>query len=139
MTDVFNKAKRSWVMSRVRGRDSTPERIVRSYLLRGGFRFRLHVSGLPGKPDIVLAKYRTVIFVNGCFWHHHPRCRQAVYPKNRSRFWRAKIDGTVARDKRAMRTLRSLGWHVITIWECEIERAGSADKCLDNLVCRKLH
>lgn len=131
MTDVFTKAKRSWVMSRIRGRDTSPEKAVRSFLHDHGFRFRLHKQGLPGRPDIVLAKYRTAIFVNGCFWHHHPKCKQAVYPKNRRRFWRLKIDGTVARDKKVVRSLRKLGWRVITLWECQIEARTSQ---LDRLV-----
>src|SRR5581483_51966 len=106
MTDVFTRSKRSWVMSRIRGRDTTPEKVIRSMLHSCGFRFRLHVNDLPGRPDVVLPKYRTVIFVNGCFWHHHAGCKQAVYPKHRSRFWRLKIDRTVERDKRAIRRLR---------------------------------
>lgn len=125
MTDVFSRTKRSWVMSKIRGKDTTPERRVRSLLHTSGFRFRLHVRDLPGKPDIVLPKHRTVIFVNGCFWHHHPRCKEAVYPKTRRKFWRLKIDGTIARDKKARATLRKLGWRVITVWECEIERGGA--------------
>lgn len=123
MADVFTKAKRSWVMSRIRGRDTCPERTVRSFLHRRGFRFRLHSKSLPGKPDIVLPKYRTAIFVNGCFWHHHPRCRQAVYPQKRKKFWRTKIDETVNRDRRACRILRRRGWQVLIIWECEIQRS----------------
>jgi DNA mismatch endonuclease, patch repair protein len=122
MTDAFSRAKRSWVMSRIRGKHTGPEKAVRSFLHRAGFRFRLHVKSLPGCPDIVLPKYKTVVFVHGCFWHHHARCNQAVYPKRRRKFWRRKIDGAVERDKKAARLLRRAEWTVITIWECELER-----------------
>lgn len=109
-------------MSRIRGKDTRPERTVRSFLHSRGFRFRLHVKQLPGRPDIVLPKLKTVIFVHGCFWHHHARCKYAVYPRRRAEFWRAKIDGTVKRDRNTARLLRKSGWETITIWECEIER-----------------
>ncbi len=122
MSDVFTKAKRSWVMSRIRGKDTGPEKAVRSFLHKQGFRFRLHAKTLPGKPDIVLRKYRTAIFVHGCFWHHHAQCRYAVYPKQRKEFWRKKIDGTVLRDHKAARLLRRSGWSVMIIWECDVER-----------------
>lgn len=122
LTDVFSREKRSWVMSRIRGKDTSPERMVRSFLHRHGFRFRLHVNRLPGRPDIVLPKLKTVIFVHGCFWHHHTRCKYAVYPRTRAGFWRAKIDGNVIRDRNTARLLRKSGWAAITIWECEIER-----------------
>lgn len=119
MADVFSSSKRSWVMSRIRGVHTTPERLVRSFLHAQGFRFRLHVKTLPGRPDIVLPRHATVVFVHGCFWHHHSRCRNAVYPRTRTGFWRRKIDGNVARDKRTARKLRGLGWRVLTVWECE--------------------
>lgn len=109
-------------MSRIRGKDTSPERTVRSFLHSHGFRFRLHVKQLPGRPDIVLPRLKTVIFVHGCFWHHHARCKYAVYPRSRAAFWRAKIDGAVKRDRSAARLLRKSGWAAITIWECEIER-----------------
>lgn len=120
MSDVFTTAKRSWVMSQIRGKDTEPEKTVRSFLHRQGFRFRLHAKALPGKPDIVLRKYRTAIFVHGCFWHHHARCKYAVYPKHRKGFWRNKIDGTVIRDHQAVNMLRRAGWSVAIIWECEL-------------------
>lgn len=126
MVDIFSPAKRSWVMSRIRGKHTVPEKQVRSFLHSAGFRFRLHVKALAGCPDIVLPKYKTVIFVHGCFWHHHEGCKQAVYPKNRKAFWRKKIDGTVSRDKKAAQALRRNGWRVLTIWECEIERNPSS-------------
>jgi DNA mismatch endonuclease (patch repair protein) len=107
-------------MSRIRGRDTQPEMVVRSLLHRLGFRFRVHVSSLPGKPDIALPRFRTAIFVNGCFWHHHAGCRNANYPGTRAKFWRDKIDGTVARDQEKRRQLRQLGWRVLTVWECQL-------------------
>jgi DNA mismatch endonuclease (patch repair protein) len=119
MTDRISKEHRSWNMSRIRGKDTKPELAVRSMLHRMGYRFRLHVKDLPGKPDIVLPKYRTVIFVHGCFWHRHPRCKYAYAPKSRARFWRWKLDENVNRDRKARRALRVLGWRVLTVWECE--------------------
>jgi DNA mismatch endonuclease (patch repair protein) len=121
-------------MSRVRGKDTKPEKLVRSFLHERGFRFRLHVSNLPGKPDIVLPKYRTVIFVNGCFWHHHPRCKRSAYPRQHKRFWREKINATVARDRGAVRSLRKLGWRVATVWECQIQRLDASRKKLEELI-----
>lgn len=121
MADVFSREKRSWVMSRIRGRDTKPERIVRSFLHKGGFRFRLHDAKLPGKPDIVLSKYKTAIFVHGCFWHRHKGCFNGGAPKTRSDFWRAKLDGNVQRDRRNVAALKRMGWSVLLLWECEIE------------------
>ena len=106
-------------MSRILAKDTTPERAVRSALHRLGFRFRLHVRGLPGSPDIVLPKHRTVVFVHGCFWHRHPRCRHAATPKSRVAFWREKFAGNVRRDQRNFAALRRLGWRVVTVWECQ--------------------
>jgi DNA mismatch endonuclease (patch repair protein) len=136
MSDVFSTAKRSWVMSRIRGKDTAPEKVVRSYLHKRGFRFRLHARALPGKPDIVLRKYRTVIFVHGCFWHHHTKCKYAVYPKNREKFWREKIDGTVLRDRKAAQLLRRAGWSVLIIWECDVERNPQSLVKLENALAR---
>jgi DNA mismatch endonuclease, patch repair protein len=124
MADVFSRTKRSWVMSKIRCKNTRPELIVRSFLHRAGFRFRLHVKGLPGKPDLVLRKYRTVIFVHGCFWHHHAGCKNANFPRSRPTFWRSKILGNKRRDAHAAHLLASLGWSVLTVWECET-RAGT--------------
>jgi DNA mismatch endonuclease (patch repair protein) len=120
MTDILSKERRSWNMSRIRGSDTKPELLVRSLLHRMGYRFRLHRKDLPGRPDIVLPKYRTVIFVHGCFWHRHKGCKYAYTPKSRTDFWQNKFQGTVERDKRNRRELRKLGWKVIVIWECQI-------------------
>ncbi|MCI0348406.1 MAG: very short patch repair endonuclease [Acidobacteriales bacterium] len=109
-------------MSRIRGKDTSPELIVRRLLHRMGYRFRLHVKDLPGKPDIVLPKYKTVIFVHGCFWHRHKGCKNCTTPTNRREWWLAKLNGNAARDKVHQRALRKLGWRSITVWECQAER-----------------
>ena len=119
MSDVVDKETRSRMMSGIKGKNTKPEMVVRSFLHRQGFRFRLHSKTLPGKPDIVLPKFKTVVFVHGCFWHRH-LCQQFVWPKTRMAFWKEKLEGNVARDKRKRRTLRFLGWTVITLWECGI-------------------
>ena len=122
MTDVHNKETRSFNMSRIRGKDTQPEMMVRRFLFANGFRYRLHDSKLPGKPDIVLPKYKTVIFVNGCFWHGHKGCSYFVLPKTRTEWWLQKIKGTMARDKAAEVALNVLGWKVIVIWECQLKK-----------------
>jgi len=119
MVDRLTREHRSWNMSRIRSRDTAPEKIVRSTLHRAGYRFRLHSSQLPGRPDIVLPKHHTVIFVHGCFWHRHKRCRFAYTPKSRVAFWNEKFLRNVERDHEAAAALRRLGWRVITVWECE--------------------
>jgi len=106
-------------MSGIRGKDTKPEVIVRRFLHRLGFRFRLHDRRLPGRPDIVLPRYRTVVNVHGCFWHQHPGCRFAYMPASNQPFWRAKLAGNVERDARNDEKLRAQGWNVITVWECE--------------------
>ena len=107
-------------MSRIRGRDTRPEKLVRSLLHRLGFRFSLKRRDLPGRPDIVLPRHKTVVFVHGCFWHRHAGCRNSVLPKTRPEFWLAKLDGNVARDRRNVAALKRLGWKVLTVWECEL-------------------
>lgn len=107
-------------MSRIRCRDTGPERAVRSLLHRLGYRFRLHGRKLPGKPDVVLPRHRTVVLVHGCFWHRHARCGFAYTPKTRPRFWQAKFDANVARDRRVILELRRQGWRVVVVWECEL-------------------
>ncbi len=122
MTDVFDQQKRSWIMSRVKGRDTKPEVAVRSALHRAGFRFRLHAKDLPGAPDIVLRKHRMVVFVNGCFWHGHGCPRGARIPAANRDYWVRKIARNQARDRRVQRQLRRLGWRVRVVWECKLER-----------------
>jgi len=122
MTDHLSKERRSWNMSRIRSENTKPEKLVRSLLHRAGYRFRLHDKKLPGKPDIVLAKYRTVIFVYGCFWHRHPGCRQAMTPSSNQAYWLPKFQRTVERDRQTREALVSIGWKVIEVWECEVEQ-----------------
>lgn len=120
-------------MSRIKGKDTLPEKLVRSMLHRMGLRFRLHRKDLPGKPDIVLPKYRTVLFVNGCFWHRHKNCQYAYHPKTRQDFWGKKFADTVERDLKKSKQLRKLGWRVITVWECELRKPEKLVKRLEKL------
>ena len=122
MTDVHNKETRSFNMSQIKGKNTKPEMLVRKFLFANGFRYRLHDPKLPGKPDIVLHKYKTVIFVNGCFWHEHKGCSYFVLPKTRTEWWLQKIKGTMNRDKAAEIALNVLGWKVILIWECQLKK-----------------
>lgn len=110
-------------MSGIRGANTRPELTVRQFLHRAGLRFRLHVRDLPGRPDIVLPRYRTVVEVRGCFWHRHPGCRYAYTPSSNKAFWKAKFRDNVKRDCRTGKELRALGWRVLTIWECEARSA----------------
>lgn len=120
MSDVFSKQKRSEIMSKVKGGNTKPELLVRSLLHRMGYRFRIHRSDLPGKPDIVLPKHRKIVMVHGCFWHGHRSCRKGQNrPSSNKRFWDRKIRGNAERDKRNVAELRRLGWNVLTVWECE--------------------
>lgn len=119
--DRLSRARRSWNMSRITGRNTKPELTVRSFLHGQGLRFRLHRAGLPGRPDLVLPRSRTVVFVHGCFWHRHSRCRFAYTPKSNLDFWEQKFAQNVARDKGVMRALRLLGWRTVVIWECQAD------------------
>jgi DNA mismatch endonuclease (patch repair protein) len=110
-------------MSRIRGRDTKPELLVRSVLHRLGYRFRLHHKDLPGRPDVVLPKHRTVVLVHGCFWHRHPRCRHSYMPKSNVAFWATKFEQNVARDAADRRSLRKGGWRVVVVWECQAKDA----------------
>lgn len=118
--DRISPEKRRWNMSRIRSNDTKPELMVRSFLFQRGFRFRLHVKNLPGHPDIVLPKYRTVVEVRGCFWHRHPGCKKTTTPSTHVDFWQRKFTDNIARDQRIEAELRRLGWHIIVIWECEV-------------------
>lgn len=117
--DRLPKERRSWNMSRIRSKDTRPEKVVRSLLHSMGYRFRLHVRSLPGVPDVVLPKYRTVVFVNGCFWHRHDNCKFAYMPKSRAEFWGRKFSQNIARQRTVNGELEGMGWQVLTIWECE--------------------
>jgi DNA mismatch endonuclease (patch repair protein) len=123
MADVHDKKTRSYNMSHIKGKDTKPEMLVRKFLHAQGFRYRLHVKNLPGKPDIVLPKYKIVIFVHGCFWHGHENCKYFVVPKTRSEWWLNKINGNIANDKKTLTSLQDLGWKVIEIWECQLKSA----------------
>lgn len=123
MADVHSKETRSYNMSRIKGKNTKPEILVRKYLFSQGLRYRLYSKKLPGKPDIVLSKYKTVIFVNGCFWHGHKGCRYFVVPKTRTDFWLSKINVNIQNDKKTSSLLKDMGWHVITVWECELKKA----------------
>ncbi len=120
MTDTVTKARRSEIMSLVRGKDTKPEIKVRSFLHRKGLRYRLHANNLPGKPDMVLPKYKTVVFIHGCFWHGHKNCKLARVPKSNIEFWNEKIQGNARRDEANKIKLNALGWRVLTVWECEL-------------------
>ena len=122
MTDRFSPEHRSALMARVKSKDTAPEKIVRSWLHRNGYRFRLHRKDLPGSPDIVLPKYRIVIFVHGCFWHQHPGCRKASVPDQNRDFWEKKLSQNIVRDRRSYDALESLGWRVVVVWECECRK-----------------
>lgn len=128
MTDRITKQRRSWNMSRIRAKDTKPELAVRSLLHRLGFRFRIHVKRLPGCPDIVLSRLRTVVFVNGCFWHRHKNCKFAYSPKSRKAFWEEKFKANVTRDRQLQRKLGKLGWTVHVIWECQTHKVDILDK-----------
>lgn len=119
--DVHDKETRSYNMSCIKGKGTKPEEIVRKYLFSEGFRYRKNDKRLPGTPDIVLPKYRTVIFVNGCFWHGHEGCKYFVWPKNNAEFWKKKIEENILRDQRKKQSLELQNWKVITIWECELK------------------
>lgn len=119
--DKITPGQRSALMSKIRGRDTRPEKIVRSLVHRMGFRFRIGSSHLPGNPDLVLSRHRKVLFVHGCFWHQHPNCRRAARPQSRVEFWNAKLDGNVRRDRAAAAALRQAGWSCLVIWECELK------------------
>lgn len=119
--DKLTREHRSWNMSRIQGKNTRPEIAMRSLLHRNGFRFRLHEKNLPGKPDIILPKYKTVIFVHGCFWHRHENCKYCYTPKSRNEFWDSKFQRTVQRDIEQMKAISEAGWLPIVIWECDIK------------------
>lgn len=121
MADIYSKRARSDLMARIKSKNTRPEWAVRRFLHSRGFRYRLHCRSLPGCPDLVLKKYRIVIFVNGCFWHHHDGCKRAALPTSRVRFWRTKIFGNVARDAARISELRQLGWTALVVWECQTD------------------
>jgi DNA mismatch endonuclease (patch repair protein) len=132
MADTHSKETRSFNMSKIRSKDTKPELKVRKYLFSRGFRYRVNVKKLPGKPDIVLPKYKTAIFVHGCFWHGHKDCRYFVVPKSNQSYWLPKIERNIIRDKEATVKLTGLGWHVLEVWECDLKNTKIYDT-LENL------
>ena len=133
MADVHTPEQRSYNMSRIRGKNTKPEELVRKYLFSQGFRYRKNDARFPGKPDIVLPKYKTVIFVNGCFWHAHEGCRYFIWPKSNVNFWKRKINGNVERDLRNHQLLNEQGWNVIVVWECQLKKT-TINETLQHLV-----
>ena len=130
--DTASPEKRSWIMRQVKGRDTSPEKIVRSLLHRMGYRFRLQRDDLPGKPDIVLPRFKTVVFVNGCFWHRHSGCKRATTPATNVDYWQTKFARNVARDARNQAELEKMGWRVLIVWECELKDKTTLEKRLDD-------
>lgn len=122
MADVHDKATRSYNMSRIKSSNTKPEMLVRSFLHSNGYRYSLHKKTMPGKPDIVLSKYKTVIFINGCFWHGHKKCKKFVLPKTRTQWWLDKIERNKANDTKAIKALKKDGWKVIIVWECHLKK-----------------
>lgn len=134
--DVLSPEQRSYNMSRIRGKNTKPEIVVRKWLWANGYRYRLYRKDLPGRPDIVLPRYRTAVLINGCFWHHHQNCHYATIPATRTEWWTEKFRKTAERDRDAVQKLESAGWNVITIWECEIKN-GQYEQILRNWFCKK--
>lgn len=135
MADVHSKAVRSFNMSRIRSKNTKPEILIRKFLHAEGFRFRIHVRDLPGKPDIVLKKYRTAIFVQGCFWHGHQGCRYFVMPKTKTEWWASKIDRNRHNDQLSIEKLRAMGWKVLEVWECGLKKT-AAGQTLETLAAQ---
>lgn len=120
MADIYDRNKRSQIMSKISGKETKPEILIRKFLFSKGFRYRKNVQKIPGQPDVVLSKYKTVIFIHGCFWHGHKNCKAAKLPETRKEFWEEKIKSNIVRDKSNTNELKQLGWHVIIIWQCDI-------------------
>ena len=133
MADVKTPEQRSRNMAAIKGKDTKPEIIVRKYLFSRGLRFRVQVKKLPGNPDIVLPKYKTVIFVNGCLWHGHEGCKYFRLPKSNVEFWKEKIERNIERDKESMQALFDLGWKVIRVWECELRNKANREVTLNKI------
>jgi DNA mismatch endonuclease (patch repair protein) len=132
MSDIYTKQKRSEIMSKISGKETKPEILVRKFLFAKGFRYRKNDERYPGKPDIVLPKYKTIIFINGCFWHGH-NCPAGKLPETRKEFWMEKISGNIERDKRNKAKLEKQGWQVITIWQCELNNKLKFEKTMEKL------
>ena len=133
MADVHDKKTRSYNMSQIKATDTKPELLVRKFLHAQGFRYKLHDKTLPGKPDIVLPKYKTIVFIHGCFWHGQSNCKYFVVPKTRTDWWLNKINNNNANDVKAIKALRKEGWKIITVWECRL-KAGKKEKTLSQIL-----
>ena len=133
MVDIYEKKKRSQIMSKIFASETTPEILVRKYIFSKGFRFRKNLKSLPGKPDIVLPKYKTIILVHGCFWHGHKKCKASTLPTTRREFWKEKIDGNIKRDIKNIKRLRKLGWMVIIVWQCKLKNTKVRQRTLSKL------
>ncbi len=134
MADCFSLAKRSKIMASIKAKDTKAELAVRTYLFRHGFRYRVNDGRLPGRPDIVLPKYKTVIFINGCFWHAHAGCKRFVLPKTNRPFWEQKLERNKQRDQEVCARLLSMGYHVLVVWECELSPPARREETLNGLV-----
>ncbi len=137
MADVHDKQTRSYNMSQIKSGNTKPEMLVRKFLHANGFRYKLHDRSLPGKPDIVLTKHKTIIFIHGCFWHGHENCKYFVVPKTRTDWWLSKINTNKANDAKAIKALKKEGWKLITVWECNLKPA-KVEKTLNALVAKIL-
>jgi DNA mismatch endonuclease, patch repair protein len=134
MPDIYSKKKRSSIMSKIKGRNTSPELVTRSFLHKAGIRFRIHVRELPGIPDIVMPRHHMIVFVHGCFWHQHSNCNRATFPKTNARFWKRKIEGNVKRDRGAQFALKQMGWEINTIWTCQLKNERLRFLTLNKLV-----
>ncbi len=137
MADRLTREKRSWNMSRIRGKDTKIEVKVRQYLFSQGFRFRKNVAGMPGKPDIVLPKYKTAIFIHGCYWHRHEGCKNCTTPGTNREFWLKKFEQNVQNDLKNRQALQAAGWKILVLWECEIEN--SFEQLMESLAAELRH
>lgn len=132
--DIYSKKKRSEIMSKIRGKETKPEILVRKFLFSEGFRYRINDGRYPGKPDLVLPKYKTIIFIHGCFWHHHEGCKASKLPETNAEFWEKKVSDNVVRDRKNIEKLKSEGWNVIVVWQCEIKSKAKREERLKLLV-----
>lgn len=134
MADIYSKGKRSLIMSHISGKNTKPEMIFRKTLHQFGYRYSLHKKELPGKPDLVLRKYKTVILINGCFWHGHKNCKASTLPATNKKFWEKKISDNILRDKKNNKELKTLGWNVITVWQCQLKNQTHQQKTLKRII-----
>ena len=134
MTDIFSPEQRSHIMQQIKGKNTKPEMIVRKHLFSKGFRYRVNVKRLPGKPDIALRKYRTAIFIHGCFWHGHEDCKLASHPQSNKEYWEAKIARNKAHDIETREKLKAMGWNTMVIWECQLRKADIRQQTLEGIV-----